>query len=118
MSTRKAETFLPLTPVAFEILLAVAPGPLHGYDILTGIEERTRGAMSPNPGTLYRALDRLVAEGLLAASDERRASGEIRRCFRLSALGARVASAEAARLADQLGAARARGVSPGRGRTG
>jgi DNA-binding PadR family transcriptional regulator len=116
--TRKPEDFLPLTPVAFEILLAVAPGPLHGYDILTGIEERTRGALTPNPGTLYRALDRLVAQGLLTAADERRSGGDIRRCFRLSALGAKVAAAEAARLADQLGAARARGVAPGRGRTG
>ena len=33
--------FLPLTPVAFEILLAVAEGARHGYDVLLGIEQRT-----------------------------------------------------------------------------
>ena len=99
------ESFLPLTPVAFEILLALADGERHGYEVMTGIERRTAGRISPNPGTLYRALDRLVQEGLLT-SIVRSVEGESRRVFSLSALGRAVAAAEAARLSDQVLAAR------------
>lgn len=105
------ETFLPLTPVAFEILLALAAEPRHGYDIMLEIERRTGGRVSLNPGTLYRALDRLVAEGLLTASlqpgEAKAGHADRRRVFSLSRLGAGVAEAETARLADQVRAARA-----------
>ena len=99
------ESFLPLTPVAFEILLALAEGERHGYDVMIEIERRTAGRISPNPGTLYRALDRLVQEGLLTTA-VRAAEGESRRIFTLSPLGRDVAGAEAARLSDQVLAAR------------
>ncbi len=106
------ETFLPLTPVAFEILLALAGDARHGYDIMLEIERRTGGRVSLNPGTLYRALDRLVEHGLLdtsfqAVESARAGSRDQRRLFTLSTLGAAVAAAEAARLADQVRAARA-----------
>ncbi|HLT27674.1 MAG TPA: PadR family transcriptional regulator [Zeimonas sp.] len=103
------EAFLPLTPVAFEILLAVAAGPRHGYDIMLEIERRTGGRVSLNPGTLYRALDRLASEGLLDATLQPagKGAGDRRRVFAISRLGASVAQAEADRLADQLRAARA-----------
>jgi DNA-binding PadR family transcriptional regulator len=103
--SKSADSFLPLTPVAFEILLALAEGERHGYDVMTEIERRSAGRISPNPGTLYRALDRLVQEGLLM-STVRSVEGESRRVFSLSALGRAVAAAEAARLSDQVVAAR------------
>ena len=99
------ESFLPLTPVAFEILLALAEGERHGYDVMIEIERRSAGRISPNPGTLYRALDRLVQEGLLT-STVRSVDDEGRRMFSLSPLGRSVAAAEAARLSDQVLAAR------------
>ena len=52
-----------------------------------------------------RALDRLVVEGLLASA-VRSVEGESRRVFSLSPLGRAVAAAEAARLSDQVVAAR------------
>lgn len=113
MGTPEVDRFLPLTPVAFEILLAVAEAPRHGYDVLLAVERRTEGRLSPNPGTLYRALDRLLSRGLLDAHEEPIEGREPRRIFRLSALGGQVAAAEAARLIDQIGAARARGVVDG-----
>jgi DNA-binding PadR family transcriptional regulator len=103
--SKTPESFLPLTPVAFEILLALADGERHGYDVMIEVERRTGGRISPNPGTLYRALDRLVQEGLLMTT-VRSADGESRRLFSLSPFGRDVASAEAARLADQVLAAR------------
>ena len=102
------EALLPLTTVAFEILLSLADGELVGDDIMVSIEDRTNGRLSPNPGTLYRAVARLSKEGLLESTDRRIASGDRRRFFRLSPLGARVAKAEARRLADQVRAARTR----------
>ena len=101
------DSFLPLTAVAFEILLALADGERHGYDIMLEIERRTGGRVSLNPGTLYRALDRLVEQGLLASAFQRQAGDERRRMFSLSALGGAVAAAEAERLDDQVRAARA-----------
>ena len=53
--------------------------------------------MSPNPGTLYRALDRLTRQGLLETSDVPTPGGAARRLFQLSPLGSRVAAAEAER---------------------
>jgi DNA-binding PadR family transcriptional regulator len=99
------ESYLPLTPVAFEILLALAEGERHGYDVMVEIERRSAGRISPNPGTLYRALDRLVHEGLLTSA-LRSVDGESRRVFSVSPLGRAVAAAEAARLSDQVLAAR------------
>lgn len=100
------DSHLPLTTVAFEILLAVAGHERHGYEVMLAIDERTGGAVSPNPGTLYRAIDRLVGEGLI---DRREAPGEgkVRRHFVISELGARVLAAESERLAAQVSAARA-----------
>ena len=103
--SKSPETFLPLTPVAFEILLALADGERHGYEVMVEIERRSGGRISPNPGTLYRALDRLVQEGLLTSA-VRSVEGESRRLFSVSPLGREVAAAEAARLSDQVLAAR------------
>ena len=103
--SKSPEAFLPLTPVAFEILLALADGERHGYEVMVEIERRSGGRISPNPGTLYRALDRLVQEGLLT-SGVRSVEGESRRLFSVSPLGRDVAAAEAARLSDQVLAAR------------
>jgi DNA-binding PadR family transcriptional regulator len=100
------DSFLPLTPMAFEILVALGDGDRHGYDIMTAIERRTSGAVSPNPGTLYRAIDRLVREGLLRATDRLLNDADSRRFFQLTSLGKRVAAAEVARLVDQVKAAR------------
>ena len=74
---------------------------------MAAIEARTNGRISLNPGTFYRALDRLLSQGLLQAG-ERRVGTSHRRVFKLSRLGARVAAGEARRLADQVSAARVR----------
>lgn len=92
--------------MAFEILLALGDGARHGYDVMLAIEHRTQGQVSPNPGTLYRAIDRLVREGLVAADERDSERGEVRRYFRLTPLGMRVATAEVNRLMGQIEAAR------------
>jgi DNA-binding PadR family transcriptional regulator len=108
-----AETFIPLSPVVFEILLALSEEERHGYGIMQDVEERSEGATRLRPGTLYRAVARLVEEGLLEESDERPApdhDDERRRYYRLTALGQKVTAAEARRLADLVRSPRARRV--------
>jgi len=110
--------FLPLTPVAFEILLSLAEGEQHGYSIMRAVEERTGGGMEVHAGTLYRALNRLLSQGLLVELEERPApelDDERRRYYRMTPLGAQVLRAEARRLERQVVAARARRLLPSRG---
>jgi DNA-binding PadR family transcriptional regulator len=103
------ERFLPLTPVVLEIALSLAAGERHGYEIMQDVERRTDGAIVLHPGTLYRALGRLLDQGLIEELDERPAGGgddERRRYYRLTALGQAAARAEVDRLASQISAAR------------
>lgn len=111
MDKIRVERFLPLTAVAFEILLALADGEQHGYSILREVERRSGGGVALHPGTLYRALARLLESGLIEELEERpdpQYDDERRRYYQLSALGIAVAKGEAERLAGQLAAARAR----------
>ena len=106
-----AQSFLPLTPVVFEILLALAEGEQHGYAIMLEVERRSGGTVSLHPGSLYRALNRLLEGGLIEELDERpdpEHDDERRRYYRLTPLGADVAQAEALRLESQVASARTR----------
>ncbi|MDP1569690.1 MAG: PadR family transcriptional regulator [Vicinamibacterales bacterium] len=110
MDRFRPESFLPLTPVAFEILLTLADGDRHGYSVMQEVGQRTGGAVTLHPGTLYRALARLLETALIEELEARPSEGddERRRYYRLTARGRAVAEAEASRLADQVAAARAR----------
>ncbi|BAC88627.1 PadR family transcriptional regulator [Gloeobacter violaceus] len=109
-------SFLPLTPAAFHILLALAEGERHGYGISKEVKDRTDGAVRLGPGTLYRSIKQLLGDGWIEESDERAdpdLDDQRRRYYRLSPLGRRIAAAEAARLADLVDLARARRLLPG-----
>lgn len=112
MTQTDPSDLLPLTPVAFDILLSLLEGDAHGYAIMRGVQERTGGATNLHAGTLYRALSRLVDASLIEELDEppEEDSDERRRYYRVTGLGRKVASAEARRLESQLGAARAHGL--------
>jgi DNA-binding PadR family transcriptional regulator len=110
-----ADEIGPLTPMEFEILLSLADGDRHGYAILQDIAARSDGAVTARPGTLYRAVSRLLQTGLIKEVDSalrsKRAGGNVderRRYYSLAPDGRRVAEAEAQRLARQVRAARSR----------
>jgi DNA-binding PadR family transcriptional regulator len=110
-------SFLPLTPVVYEILLALADRDRHGYAIMQEIEGRTDGRTRLRPGTLYRAIDRLLATGLIEESDERpdpALDDERRRYYQMTSLGRAVVTAEAERLAQAVASARAKKLVKGR----
>lgn len=46
------------------ILLLLADEPMHGYQLMQAIGERTQGAWRPSPGAVYPTLDQLEDEGL------------------------------------------------------
>ena len=99
-----------LRPVEFHILLALAGDERHGYALLQEVESQTGGEMQLEPGTLYRALHRMLKDGWVAESARRPAADqddERRRYYRLTPAGRRVASAEAARLSRLVTLARA-----------
>jgi len=110
MDKFRPDSFLPLTPVAFEIMLALADGDRHGYSILQEVETRSGGAVSLHAGTLYRALARLLENELIEEleSPDPKNDDERRRYYRLTSRGIAVARAEAGRLEGQLTAARSR----------
>src|SRR5262245_16666502 len=97
--TRPPESFLPLTSVVFEILVSLATEDRHGYSILSDVRERTGEPLLP--GSLYRAMARLLNDGLVEELDERpdpKIDDERRRYYHLTKLGREVAKAESARL--------------------
>lgn len=107
--------FLPLTPAAFHVLLALSEGPKHGYLILKDVEERTNGEVRLSTGTLYGLVKRFLDDELiveLAAEDD---GHERRRSYRLTPFGRQVARAEALRLEQLVTAARGVRLLPERG---
>lgn len=80
---------LPSGTLELLILKAVSLGALHGYGILTRIEQITRGALLTEQGALYPALSRLEHQGLL--DSEWGISGTNRRAkfYRLTIAGRR-----------------------------
>jgi DNA-binding PadR family transcriptional regulator len=106
---------LPVMPRDFLILLALAEGEAHGYGILKEVEEETGGGVQLDPANLYRALKRLMKNGLVTESEKRPAADlddERRKYYGLTPLGARVVQAEAERLRGLADVAVARSLIP------
>ena len=112
MTKRKeSESYLPLTPAMFHILLALADGEKHGYAILKEVARRTDGKVQLSAGTLYGNLARLEGSGMILESDRRPEVGlddERRRYYRLTEFGREVAIAEARRMEEALAQAHAK----------
>ena len=110
MSQRLEEDHLPLKPLVFQVLLALADGDRHGWSLVREVQQR--GAFGKiMPGNFYRTLRAMLADGLIAEADtpaRERDADERRRYFTLTALGKRVATAEAHRLEEAVLEARAK----------
>ncbi len=107
------EDHLPLKPVVFLVLLALAEEERHGYAVMLAVRERSQGSIRLETGPLYRHLKKLIDTGLVAEVDGRPAveDDQRRRCYyRLTKLGRAVVTAEGARLATLVEATRAVGL--------
>ncbi len=104
---------LPLNPRVFTILLALADGSAHGYQIKKAVEERSGGTIRLDAGSLYRSIAKLADEGLIAESGERpdpTMDDTRRRYYCLTEPGRGVLAAEARRLAHLVEFARSRNL--------
>src|SRR5580700_9197145 len=91
------ESFLPLKPHWFHVLLSLSDQDQHGYGIMQEVLERTNGKLRLWPPTLYGTIKRLVDEDLIAESDrppDAESHDARRRYYRLTTLGRRVLAAE------------------------
>lgn len=52
------------------ILVLLAERPMHGYEIIGELAERTEGLWRPSPGSIYPTLQLLEDEGLVSAEPE------------------------------------------------
>jgi DNA-binding PadR family transcriptional regulator len=105
------ESLLPLPDAELEILLALVDGQAHGYGMMRAVEQRSGGRTRLGPGTLYAALKRLLAAGLIEESEGPRdpeRDHARRRYYRLSDFGTRVLWAELDRLSALVRHARRR----------
>ncbi len=90
----------PLPAASLHIVLALLSGELHGYALMRRVSEISDGAVRMGPGTLYGTLNRLVEDGLIVETTDRRDrdDGERRRYYELTETGRLTALEELARL--------------------
>ncbi|MFG1989995.1 PadR family transcriptional regulator [Actinoplanes sp. NPDC048988] len=100
----------------FWILTALAQQARHGYGIIQSAAALSEGQVKLQAGTLYAALDRLHAEGLIEVDHDEKVDGRDRRYYRLTVGGVAALDAEVARLAQNVRTAgRQLAARPGRG---
>jgi len=108
MAQSITDSFLPLKPHWFYILLALAGEEQHGYGIMQDVLDRTSGKVRLWPATLYGTIKRLEGAELIEEFTRRPApeeDDERRRYYRLTKLGRQALSAETARLEELVRAA-------------
>jgi PadR family transcriptional regulator PadR len=69
------------------ILRTLLPGPDHGHSIAKHIQRTSEDLLQVETGSLYPALHRLEAQGLIAASWELSDKGKRAKYYRLTPLG-------------------------------
>ncbi len=99
--------FLPLREPTFFILLALAPGPQHGYAIMKETAVLSDGRVQLSTSTLYGAIKRLLDLGWIerAAAASGVENGRERKAYQLTDLGRRILKGETARLQSLVAAA-------------
>jgi len=109
------DPLLPLPLPVFHMLLVLTEGERHGYALKRAILQRTEGRLNLGSGALYGSINKMLEAGLIEESEERpdpHLDDERRRYYRITALGRRVAQAEAMRLRDLVRLAESRLTLP------
>jgi len=93
------DKFLPLSPAALHILLALVSEDRHGYGIMQEVARQSEDRYKLGPGTLYDNLEKLLDQGIVEGAP-RRSSAEDprRRYYRLTGFGRRLLATEITRL--------------------
>lgn len=104
---------LPLTHVAYYVLLSLSEDARHGYGIIKDVARRTGGELELEAGTLYAAVKRLRDDGWIDETQGPARTDARRRYYELTPLGRRVLRAESERLEQMVELAREARVLPG-----
>ncbi len=114
---QRTERASPLSATDYHVLMVLTEKDLYGYAIMKAVEEESGGTVSPEIGSLYRILARLMSEGLVdevgapeGSPTEHR--GRPRRDYGLTAQGRTALTAESLRLQGVLELARQRSLLP------
>jgi DNA-binding PadR family transcriptional regulator len=94
---RRGSTRMGRGDVRAAVLALLAERPMHGYQIIQEIDDRSAGAWKPSPGSVYPTLQLLADEGLITAEE---ANG--RKTYALTEAGRLEAEAAAERQAPWL----------------
>lgn len=103
-----------ITPLTYQILLALADADRHGYGIIREIEDRLGAGSAPSTGALYLAVQRMEREGLIVETDAEEEGDARRRYYALTKSGRAVAEEESRRLAALVATARRKHLLIGR----
>lgn len=99
--------FLPLSPAALHILLALAAEDRHGYGIMQEVARQSEGKYRLGPGTLYDNLQKLTTQGIVEEAAARGRNDDPRRkYYRLTRFGRALLAAEVERLDSVIREAR------------
>jgi DNA-binding PadR family transcriptional regulator len=104
-----------MAPAIFQILIALADQPRHGYGIMLDICQRSDGKVKLSPGTLYGSIKQMLEDGLIEEVAGRSADEERRRYYRITRDGREAARQEMARMSALLTHARHTSLRPSEG---
>ena len=105
----------PLSTPVFQILLSLVDADLHGYAIIQDVAARTGGDVRLTASTLYAAVKRMLAAGLIVEAAERprhERDDPRRRYYHITPLGRDAARAEARRVERLAAMAREKKLLP------
>ncbi len=113
----QVEQRLPLKPVVFHILFALAEGDSHGYGVIRRVRDRAEGRIRLETGPFYRHLRKLLDGQLVEEVDTRPPDDDPRRgaYYGVTELGREVLAAESRRLARLVVATQELGLIPDEG---
>jgi PadR family transcriptional regulator, regulatory protein PadR len=88
-----------MTDASYFILASLQAGPLHGYGIIKRAEQLSSGHVNLSAGTLYGAIDRLIAGEMIELDSEEIVDGRARKSYVLTDHGRHALVEESQRLA-------------------
>jgi DNA-binding PadR family transcriptional regulator len=101
------DKFLPLSPAALHILLALVSEDRHGYGIMQEVARQSDNRYKLGPGTLYDNLEKLLNQGVVEEATRRSLGDDPRRrYYRLTRFGRRLLGTEITRLEGVIRKAR------------
>lgn len=102
-----------MTETEFWILTGLAGGRSHGWALLADVGDLSAGSVRLKMATLYLALEKLRARGLIEVDGEEVVGGRTRRYYRLAGPGVEVLSRAAQQRAASARVAAARLAAAG-----